>query len=353
MRKSWTMKEIFPARSAVGGIIYNHAPFTKTPNGKIFGSAIIPGATGEAIVISTDNWGTLSPACYMPPGSGKVSSMYAVNDNTLLIGTITGKIYRTVNPFSTLTLVMTMTTPLAYPRPWSFAGKGNVVFVGEYGNKNTSNNARRVYRSIDAGVSWAEVFQIDNVVGAHVHKLLLDPFTDVLWVCSGDFAQAKIRKVDPPNYNVGTIISTTLQPTGGIAFQDFILWCQDGTPYGVIKQNKADNSFSVVLDLATEFPNYADTIYHAMILDSNNKLYIATSPDVKRGDVGLFSSNFPYDHWVLEAQVPKAAHGKVGIDHFISVDSDNLGIIALYQHGETGTGKKGVAFKNFKKNLRA
>ena len=62
----------------------------------------------------------------------------------------------------------------------------NIVVVGEYGSNNV---ARNVYMSKDYGNTWSKIFtaELDNTgAGVHIHDVCYDPYSDVIWICTGD-----------------------------------------------------------------------------------------------------------------------------------------------------------------------
>lgn len=294
-KPDWTYTTVSP--------ILNSAPEADVlpfiANGSvIYGAGTATGYTGEVVVSGDSTWETVTPIVELPAAAGAVSGMHIVGA-WLLVGTMNGYVYRIAVGGSTATEVLHMTTSGALARNWSFASKGDLVFVGEYGAKTTEDNARRVYRSDDAGETWAEVFQIYHGVGAHVHKLLLDPYTDILWVANGDGTPMRLTKLSPPNYNSGVEVFTDMQPTDGIAFQDYFLWAMDSTPLGVMRHIKSDDSKTLVLDLPTQYPALSDTAY-SMLQGPDGAVYFSTHPDVTPTKPGaIWKSYAPFTNWDL------------------------------------------------------
>jgi len=56
------------------------------------------------------------------------------------------------------------------------------VFLGEY--PLAATDSPRILRSTDFGETWSTVAQLDDV--RHVHSIQVDPYTDELWVTTGD-----------------------------------------------------------------------------------------------------------------------------------------------------------------------
>ena len=62
----------------------------------------------------------------------------------------------------------------------------NVVFISEYGDNNKARNA---YISSDYGSTWKKVFTagLDEMgAGVHIHDVCYDPYSEMLWVVTGD-----------------------------------------------------------------------------------------------------------------------------------------------------------------------
>ncbi len=61
------------------------------------------------------------------------------------------------------------------------------IYFGEYGS-NKDRNEVPLYRSIDGGKSWQEIYTFPKNSIKHIHGCYYDDFTDKVWVCTGDFA---------------------------------------------------------------------------------------------------------------------------------------------------------------------
>lgn len=60
------------------------------------------------------------------------------------------------------------------------------IYFGEYG-ANDARGTVPIYRSIDGGKSWEEIYTFPAKSIKHVHGCYYDKFTDKIWVCTGDF----------------------------------------------------------------------------------------------------------------------------------------------------------------------
>jgi len=61
-----------------------------------------------------------------------------------------------------------------------------ILFFGEYGN-NSSRNEVPVYRSLDGGKTWEDVFVFPAGKIKHIHGCYYDPYADMIWTLTGDF----------------------------------------------------------------------------------------------------------------------------------------------------------------------
>lgn len=62
---------------------------------------------------------------------------------------------------------------------------GVELFFGEYGPQ--SSFGKSVYRSADGGMNWEEVYRIFGTKIKHIHACKWDPYTNRIWVLTGDF----------------------------------------------------------------------------------------------------------------------------------------------------------------------
>lgn len=62
----------------------------------------------------------------------------------------------------------------------------HVVYFGEYGN-NPNRDTVPLYRSLDGGVSWEQIFTFPTGKVKHVHGCYWDPVECKIWVFTGDF----------------------------------------------------------------------------------------------------------------------------------------------------------------------
>jgi hypothetical protein len=62
---------------------------------------------------------------------------------------------------------------------------GNTVYLGEY-FQNPSRTNVNILKSVDGGKGWTKAFDFKPGRIRHIHAIQKDPFSDSLWVCTGD-----------------------------------------------------------------------------------------------------------------------------------------------------------------------
>lgn len=76
--------------------------------------------------------------------------------------------------------------------PTALCSRDGTVYLGEY--PQDSNATPRILRSTDAGREWSTVVELPDV--RHVHAIQRDPYTDDLWVTTGDRdAESRINRL--------------------------------------------------------------------------------------------------------------------------------------------------------------
>jgi len=147
--------------------------------GKFYG-ALTNGhyATSMDLVTWTDK--TYSPSTYTP------SLAFIDFDATYMYAySYLGRIWRApLDVFNTWTeITVTGKGPLTTGRPGSLCALGGGVLV--YGNYTSGGgDGAHLWRSTDAGATWAEVLTL--AAAKHVHAVRLNPATGVIWASVGD-----------------------------------------------------------------------------------------------------------------------------------------------------------------------
>lgn len=106
----------------------------------------------------------------------------------------------------TFTRTMVARAPfIKFTTAWSMSTHGSIVLLNEYGPKTptwdgqpvaSGENARYTFLSMDSGLTWATVFDLNtyltntqgrsNLEGQHLHGVAWDPYWDRIWVTFGD-----------------------------------------------------------------------------------------------------------------------------------------------------------------------
>ena len=303
------------------------------------------------------------------PSVSMVSSIHFVNNGVAIIGNYDGEIYRSEAPYTTFTKVLDFIGTGAWSLSWSLAYNGDKIFISEYGLKGTDPNAngRHVYMSTDNGLTWVNCWTNPYEKYSHIHKVLYDTTDDCLYVATGDGKPyTNLYRLSPPNYdNASSVVVKDIQPTGGLCFNKYNLWLQDGSPYGVYKQSKPSNDFVWSLDLGADYIEYNDTFFDALKSYTHNGqtlAYCATYPSVSahKYKVGFFKGKAPFEKtdWELVSTLDEFTHSNTesdGVRHFISVtDDEAFGEFDWMPKSPYGIrSQKAIKFTDYKKDLRA
>ena len=111
------------------------------------------------------------------------------------------------------------------PYHWNIASKDGIMFLSEYGYKGSSDNARRIYRSLDFGSTWHIVFEPPPTYNWHNHKIII---TDAwaVYQSIGDMPHNHIiRSLDYGN--TWELAIENLHPTAAVQIGNYILWGLD------------------------------------------------------------------------------------------------------------------------------
>ena len=166
------------------------------------GKEVLYGFSGGGIVRSSngDDKGSPNINISRPTSNGTVNFIKKLDDKTLLVG------YESVDGYSRIykgTPETWNASELKFDSTWSevlvaetrgqrwsmwfgLSIHKNIIFVAEYGEHNVARNA---YLSTDYGKTFTKVFtaEIDiSGAGVHIHDVCYDPYSGMLWLCTGD-----------------------------------------------------------------------------------------------------------------------------------------------------------------------
>lgn len=111
-------------------------------------------------------------------------------------------IYRAVAPYTTFTQVTSFSTTGSILREWAFTeDNDNVLYIAEYGNYVDTVNGGYVnimywYKSLDDGLTWTRYTNLYDVDNKHIHMLQVNPFTNDLYVTTGDGLKLMFKSTD-------------------------------------------------------------------------------------------------------------------------------------------------------------
>ncbi len=184
------------------------------------------------------------------------------------------------------------------------------IYFGEYGANNERTTVP-VYRSIDGGLSWKEIYTFPEKSIKHVHGCYYDEYTDKIWVCTGDFKDESWIIVANKDFSEIKKIGDGQQKyrTCSILFtKEKVHWLMD---------SPIEPSHHIIFDRKTETIEIGqklmgpawytkkidDTTYLATttreigpgVLDNNAHLYI--TKDLKKWES---IKQFEKDHWTMK-----------------------------------------------------
>ena len=236
----------------------------------------------------------------------QVGNMFVSTSQNRWGATPTGAIHRSTNGGASFTTVLSGMSGAAVH--WNFASLDGTMFVSEYGFKWHGDNARRIYRSLDFGQTWAVVFDPGPIYNYHHHRIIIAE-AGVVYQAVGDGGNAQIIR-STNNGNTWEVVATRYQPTSAIVFDTHILWGLDGGPYyGVMRYCRSTGAISRSLTVPAPFASsnydmlYANGIVYAMFLSYGGYVHPAS----------IFYSRNAGETWHLLGYIDKAPGWGVGL----------------------------------------
>lgn len=170
--------------------------------------------------------------------TGTIQSLYVTEAGLLLVGTRgSGGVCIWKPGTKSLSRVLTMLSEDPYPKHWSWAEMNGVIYIGEYGYKYGSDNARRIYQSLDGGWNWQVLYDPPPQKNYHVHKVLADPYRSHIYWSHGDWDYGAgsdlFRSCD--GGQSWQLISKTEQPTAGVARPEGTYFGSDNGAIGIYR----------------------------------------------------------------------------------------------------------------------
>lgn len=111
-------------------------------------------------------------------------NVYPIGDNLIIIRQ--GKVYFYDATSESLTETLTLRNCRNVLHQSISETPDGFIYFGEYGS-NKKRQSVPVYRSIDGGRTWEEIYTFQPREIKHVHGCYYDKYSDSIWVCTGDF----------------------------------------------------------------------------------------------------------------------------------------------------------------------
>lgn len=208
---------------------------------------------------------------------------------------------------------------------WNFASdEDGYVYISEYGYKEAPNNARKIYRSKDSGISWRVVYNPKPRANHHNHIIQIDKDNkNIIYQSIGDVHKEIIHSTD--RGDTWSKLVHDYNPTAMLQIDRDIFWGLDNHPRsGIIKYNK-DNK-KVDFSLNTPKP-YNGSIYD--MIYENGVIYaglLSYSQPSHTWDGSMFISRDKGKTWENFAVWPKL-NEKSGVGFYNIVAKDGYGFI--------------------------
>lgn len=145
------------------------------------------------------------------------------------------------------------------PMHHSIARIDDLTYVfGEYGNPHP--RGKNIYKTVDGGCSWTDVFNFPEGSIRHIHNCIWDTYAQRLWIFTGDFdGECKVASVTADfseirYYGDGT---QTYRATGAFIDAKYVYWIMD-SPLNSVRLVRFDKSSGEV----TFGQSFAGPIYY-------------------------------------------------------------------------------------------
>jgi len=129
--------------------------------------------------------------------------VYASRAGVIFVSLANGMLYRSVDAGATFNPCLVLSSHDATITPWTFTeDSAGTLYAGEYGLQRNENwtsitNYAYLYTSHDEGANWCRSeFFINDGVDRHFHGVCADPFTDRVYVTTGDIRKRMYRSDD-------------------------------------------------------------------------------------------------------------------------------------------------------------
>ncbi len=196
---------------------------------------------------------------------------------------------------------------------WSMdvASDGTTMYASEYGYKSLPNNASKIYKSVDSGLTWLETYDSGDFDNGHFHRIHADAVDpNVVYQAVGDgFNNRLIKSIDAgetwmtivPNFN----------PTSVVQVDDRLVWGTDTHPLMgfYIMENDA------IIDEFPFYPTYGGGSIYDMTY-ANGMIFAATMSYAWEGQDWnsiLWCSKDNGDTWEVVTEFEKYGAEGIGV----------------------------------------
>lgn len=171
------------------------------------------------------------------------------------------RIYLSKDQGKTVTEIKVLEKPSAIY--WSLASdKENNIYVGEYGPKDIGVS-ERVWKTSDFGKTWRVTFQTKHKRRGHIHRVIVDPYTNHLLVSHGDGKKARGVHMSKDNGLSWQQIHD--QKSTGFAFTEDKIYFGEDTRKGLITAYDRNTGKVGVQFVPGKRGNYAGSTYDLAI----------------------------------------------------------------------------------------
>ncbi|GJL80474.1 MAG: hypothetical protein DHS20C01_01080 [marine bacterium B5-7] len=157
---------------------------------------------------------------------------------------------------------------------WSITSDqfGN-IYIGEYGPKSPGMS-KTVWKSTNGGGSWDPVFTAPDREGLHIHRVAVDPYTNDVWVTTGDGKENRgIYRSKDSGKSWNRILDS--QATSIAFTPEFVYLGEDHVKNGRVSRYDRNNGHYDEIFNASDYGNYGGSIYD-LAVGTNGSLYIPT-----------------------------------------------------------------------------
>ncbi|MFT5115738.1 MAG: photosystem II stability/assembly factor-like uncharacterized protein [Parasphingorhabdus sp.] len=254
------------------------------------------------------------------------SGLYVATDNNHWEAEKPCRIYRSVDGGQSFKQIWTMQDSSVLWWSITSNSKGD-VFLGEYGPRDIGIS-KRVWRSTNEGETWQVVFQADNNDRLHIHRVIVDPFTDDIWITVGDGSKNRGAFVSRDGADSWQRLLDT-QATSIIFTSNAVYFGEDHRKYGRVSRYDRDSGQYEEVFQAADFGNYGGSVYDLGLGDGGN-VYVPTMKYDNQDHIASLWTGRG-DKWKLLLRLESHAGKATGLSTIAGPDSSGLMYVTGYK----------------------